>query len=337
MKSIVLPTICLLVLPLSLPAAPAPPADLAVTDVSAKAFNAVWHSTPETEPEIQVFSDAAGSVPVTGLAITAFPLAKGDNLIPVESSQRGLLSIGVAGLAPDTTYHFRVGSRSLVDSSSTVGPLRAVRTARQTGLVRTTAPFTAFANPVLAFQGVTADGNLIDVSAIVLASVPGVRSPVSAVVGLGEDIWLDLNNLISDADGGGMPVAGSEALTLRVLRGFGKVETFRFFAPAGESLAAVADPWLTAETLRGPVIVPRPSATGAARVFMEFPVAKGRFYQIERATSLVNPVWQSAGRSVQAAGSRLFWEDNGLAGTDPPPAAAARMFYRLREIDPADP
>jgi hypothetical protein len=337
MKALVFSALCLLASPLALTAAPAPPTHLTVTDVSAKAFNVVWHSSPGTLPEIQVFSDVAGTVPVSGLATTAFPFAKGDDLVPAESSSRGLLSIGVAGLAPDTTYSFRVTSRSTADDSATVGPLRQVRTARQTGLVRSTAPFTAFANPVVTFQGVTEDGERIDVSAVVLASVPNARSPITTAVGLGDEVWLDFNNLISETTGGGLPIHGAEPLTLTILRGHGKSERFNFFAPASDGLADIRDPWLTPESLRGPVIAARSSATGASRIFMEFPVTKGRFYQIERSPSLINAIWQAAGNRVEAASNRLFWEDNGRAGTTPPPSATDRMFYRAREIDPANP
>ncbi len=334
MKTSALPWICLLALWQPLLAAPAPPSDLTVTDVSPKAFRAVWHSDPETVPEIQVFSNAAGTIPVGGLVLTPFPLAVGNDLLRIESSGRGLLSIDVSGLAPDTTYYFRARSRSLIDDSSTAGSLQAVKTARQAGLVKNAAPFAAFANPVVRFKGVTEDGAEADVSSLILASVPGVRSPVTAAVDVGPSVWLDLNNLISDSTGTALPVSGSEPLTLRIMRGRGRVETFHFFAPAGDASAAASDPQLTPTPLTAAVVRAHSRGTGAARVFMEFPVTPGAYYDVEFSETLAPSGWTVADSRLRSDNGRLFWEDNGFSGTPAPPKDTPKRFYRIVPFSP---
>jgi len=317
-------------------AAPAPPADLTITNVSTKSFHVVWHSSPETEPEIDVFSNPAGTMPLNGLAITPYPMAGGDTLVAAESSARGLLSIGVAGLQPATTYYIRARSREFGGGAASVSPLIPVQTAAVAGLVGPTTPFTAFANPLVGFQGISREGGQIDLSAIVTAAVPGARSPVAAVVGGDELVWLDLNNLVAHSNGRNLRVQGSEPLTLRVFRGAGKpVDTFEFFAPENSALAEAADPQLTPGPLTGGVAVARSNAAGGAvRVFLEFPVEAGAIYEIQRSPVFGAASWTRAAGPLRADRDRLFWEDNGLAGTDPPPSAAPRMFYRLRKIDP---
>lgn len=316
-------------------AAPKPPADLVVTDVTAKSFRAIWHSDPETEPEIEVFSDAGGTIPVNGLIVTPFPHTANDDLLKIESAERGLLSIEVSGLSPDTTYRFRARSRSMVDDSATGGTLQQVKTATQAGLISHSIPFSAITNPMIRFEGLTGNGESADVSALVVASVPGARSPVTTVVGFDGVVWIDLNNLISDTGGTAMPVSGGEPLTIRMYRGHNKpVEHFGFFAPAGNSDAGSKNPRIVPGSLTGNVSRAHLHEMKPSRVFMEFPVVPGDYYNIECSETLAPGSWTVAATGLRAEDGRLFWEDNGLAGTPTPPKDTPKRFYRAVPVTP---
>ena len=334
MKSLIHFSVVALALSARLAAAPAAPEDLSIIDVSPKSFRVAWHTDPDTEPEISVFSNAAGNAPVNGLVITPYPLAPDDDFLRIESSVRGLLSIEATGLTPNTTYYFRVASRSQIDGTVTSAPLQSVRTAVQSGLVTHAAPLTAFANPVIRFQGVTTDGNTTDVSSIILASVAGARSPVAAVVGLGPVVLLDLNNLISEASGTVLPISGSEPLTLKIMRGNGQTETFSFFAPSGDPTAAIADPQLSDEPLASPVIRTHRHSDTLARVFMEFPADPDIFYKVETSETLDTGAWTESEAGLRGQNGRLFWEDNGLSGSPSPPGDTPKRFYRLVPLSP---
>lgn len=300
--------------------------DLVITDVSPSAFRVVWHASEASEPSVEVFTDAGGTIPAATAVKESY--AGIDEYSQVLLSNAGIMVVEVRGLDPGTTYHVRATATSLANAAGTAAPMTSVVTASSIAPMALAAPFTAVTNPVLRFSCLSPDGRDAADTGLLLAEVSGARSPISQAVTSDSTVYLETGNLISNTTGHTLPVTGEESLTLKFYRGLGVVETFEFFMPAGDQLATVEDPRLTAEPLVAPEIRTVPGTDGVARVFVEFPVTPGDFYRVEVSDNLGPTAWTRVGNPVRSSDTRLFWEDSGLSGTPEPPADSSRRFYR---------
>jgi hypothetical protein len=306
--------------------------DAVITDVSSVACRIVWQANEAANPSAAVFTNAAGTVPTPGAELEAYPgLNEYDRILLANA---GIMMVEIRGLGPGTNYYVRGTSTSQADSGTASTPLLPVTTASGIAPFTVAAPFTAVANPVLRFNCLSSDGRQSAETGLLLAMVAGARTPVSQAVTDDSTVYLEMANLVSSATGVTLAVSGGETVTLKFLQGLGKVESHDFFMPAGEQLATVEDPRLTAGPLESTIIRPSSGSDGVARVFVEFPVTPGEFYKIETSESLAPASWTRAGATVRSNDARLFWEDSGIAGTPSPPADTPRRFYRAVPLTP---
>ena len=304
--------------------------DAVLTDVSPCAFKVVWQSSGPAAPSVQVFTDALGTIPAAA-AITQI-YAGLDDYTQVLLSNAGIMSVDVRGLAPDTVFYVRATSTALADSSVASTALLSVRTAVASSPFTSAAPFAAVTNPVLRFNCLSPDGRHAAETGLLLAQVSGARTPVVQAVTDDTTVFLEAANLISSATGRTLPVLGNETLTLKFYRGLGQVETFNFFMPVGDQLATVEDPRLTSAPLTATEIQPVAGSDGVARVFLEFPVTPGNYYNVESSPTLGS--WTEMERGLRSTDARLFWEDSGLREILPAPADSRLRFYRLVPYTP---
>lgn len=306
--------------------------DAVITDVTSVACRVVWQADEAADPSAAVFTDAAGTLPAAGVTLEPYPgLNEYDRIL---LANVGIMVMEIRGLSAGTTYHVRATSTSQADAGTASTPLLPVTTASGIAPFAILPPFTAVANPVLRFNCLSADGRQAAETGLLLAMVGGARAPVSQAVTDDNTVYLETANLISSATGYTLEVNGGEPLTLKFYQGLGRVESHEFFMPAGEQLATVEDPRLTAGPLDATVIRQAAGSDGVSRVFIEFPVTPGEFYRIESSETLAAPGWTQAGSAVLSHDARLFWEDSGLAGTPAPPADTPRRFYRAVPVAP---
>ncbi len=304
--------------------------DAVLTDVSPCAFKVLWHSNQSAAPSVQIFTDAAGTVPAAGA--TAEIYAGLDDYTQVLLSDAGIMSVDVRGLAANTVYHVRATSTSLANSSVAATSLLSVRTAAASLPFTAASPFAAVVNPVLRFDCLSPDGRQSAETGLLVAQVSGARTPVSQAVTSDTTVYLETANLISSTTGMTLPLLGNETLTLKFYRGLGLIETFNFFMPVGDHLATVEDPRLTSSPLIATEIRPVKGSDGVARVFLEFPVTPGAYYNVESSPALGS--WSEVERGLRSTDARLFWEDSGLREVLPAPADSASRFYRLVPYTP---
>ncbi len=305
---------------------------LTVADVSPVAVRVVWQTDVASEPDLAVFSNAAGTIPVAGAVIKPFGALADDEAAATAAKTLGVHSVDVTGLQADTLYYLRAKSTARSDGSVTQSALIPVRTAKGLTLASFTEALAPVTNPVLRFDCLSEDAS--DAGGVLLvARIQGARSALSAFPRGSKTARLNLNNLISDATGNTMRVEGYEPLVLELHRGFGKVEVYRFHTPAGDGSGSEADPFLTGGPLTAPAIRARSGGVGASRVFMEFPVAPGGIYRVEASSTLGGGSWQELVPGILASGNRLFWEDNGTTTSEPSPSGTPRRFYRLAPVE----
>jgi hypothetical protein len=200
--------------------------NVGVSDVTPFGFSVVWEASEPSNPGIQVFSDAAGTVEVTSqFEITPFPLRGGDPtatdvlardaaLAALRDASRvlGLMRIAVHGGAPSTAYYFRVSSEASGQTTfEPVGSPTPVTTAAANS-------FVAGSHQLLVSFGAPNPEGWI-----VTAETAETVHAVSAIVGDGaasNEAYLNLGQLF-DLGGSNWQPDGSKPVTISVRQGAG--------------------------------------------------------------------------------------------------------------------
>ena len=188
--------------------------DTQITDVTTRAFSAVWVSSEQvTSATVQVFSDAGGSNDITAtLNVTL--------VSPQSALLQGIAKVDVAGLAPATTAYVRtvtIGPSGQVVSSN----LLPVRTARES--TKANSSNQPIINDLILDKIFLPDGVNPAEGALLLVKAPKISSyPLTAFVGQGftaPAAVIDLNNLFNDATGLSAEVPAGAVLEVTEFRG----------------------------------------------------------------------------------------------------------------------
>jgi len=300
---------------------------LRVTDVTPGSLRVVWQSNEAANPGLEVFTNPAGTIPATGVTISAYREFGADPFPANLARDSGIMSMHVSGLDPDTTFYLRASSTSLANSSITTAPLQTVLTAVGVRRALSSPSPTPLANPILRFQCLTRSGERAATGSLLVVQVAGAHSPVTTLVGGIADTYVDFNNLFSATTRETLSLAGFEPVSLTLYHGFGQTESFSFFAPVGDGTATAMDPCLTSGPITAPVIAPHRGPNGITRVFMEFPAQVGIPYVIQSGETLGSWIDVHAAAPLTP---RLFWEDNALVEDHPAPGTVPVRFYRTR-------
>jgi len=183
---------------------------LRVTDVTPRSFSLVWVANQAATCFANVYTDPEGNSLIKDLTITD----QSANHPP--AGENGVMKVSISGLAPDTTYYFRIVTVSsqgvLVEPAS--GELPSVRTEVISKLVN---------NDLLAHRILQSDGTTPAVGALLLAEVQGGSYPITGWVD--DEIpapwaYVDLNNIYSQEDRMNLELVGGEDITLVSIGGF---------------------------------------------------------------------------------------------------------------------
>ncbi len=106
--------------------------NIRAADVTATSFTLVWQTDYPAKPNIQLYSDVSGLVPVTSAAIEpSFTDTNNQNLADAAESS-GVMRVRISGLNPATPYFYRLvtQSNSIQELFPTEGALPSVVTAK---------------------------------------------------------------------------------------------------------------------------------------------------------------------------------------------------------------
>jgi len=199
-----------------------------ITDVSDRAFSLIWTTDQPGQPLIEIFSDAVGTLPVTGFTLSSYGPSTGNpslngaarqaskDAITQAAKLLGIVKTTVTGLTPDTDYFVKFGIDADLTPDITLCPdagvgfclaqpgLLAITTAIQP--VRESSITELFLNDPLLVLNITAQqGELI------IAGVETSRYPISVFVGDGVPApyaLIDLNNVYSAVSNQSLQLSG---------------------------------------------------------------------------------------------------------------------------------
>ncbi len=227
--------------------------DPIVADVTDRSFSVIWTTDQAGQARLQVFTDMAGTSPVTNAAVSFYPVNTGNPAVDAENREAsrndivqaaqsmGIVKATVSGLSPDTAYYVKYGfendaaeSTLCPDAGATGCPGQGTLLEVQTTLasIRTfgDAPQQMFINDVLLLLDPQ-----VALGELLIVAVENAQYPLSVFAGDGASLPLhliDLNNLyqqnqsfrVSGAYSSGMGNHG-EALVIRRYRGQSGNET----------------------------------------------------------------------------------------------------------------
>lgn len=295
--------------------------DLSVVDLTAKSLRLVWNSGTDSRPEVDVFTNAAGTLPAPGITTTPFSIYAGDSTAINTATAEGVQEIQVSGLLPDTTYHLRARSVSVPAGSAAQSGLIEIRTAADTLLARSGAAATPFANPVLSFARAPSTPEYSAISALLVVTTPGARTGVLALTTNAEDWFIDLNGLVSATTGTPLALASGTPLDAALYTGDTGTKPFTLYAPSSAQLAEVRPPLLAPDPpLNARLLAPAPGL-----LLMEFAATAGDYHAVERSTSLGSGSWEEVQGATETEEDRFFFSTYELS--------APKAFYRTRRID----
>lgn len=193
--------------------------DVAITDVTPRAFSLVWASSePVTTVAVRVYTDASGTNDITA---SLSPVLVSEAFPPALS--QGIVKVDITGLAPNTRVYVRT---TTTGASGTVffpaaPPYLEARTAVAAGKANTLEQF--IVNDLLQHQVLGPDTVSPTSGTLVVITAPGLGAyPLSAFIGEGgftlSTAVVDLNNLFTTA-GVNVNVAAGQVLTVKEFRG----------------------------------------------------------------------------------------------------------------------
>lgn len=193
------------------------PRDIRVVDATPSSFTVAWTTGAPSTGTVAVFADVLGSVAVPGATIEPGHLLDDDPALATAMEDLGVLRVRVAGLEPGKPYFFRTlttpkagGATETVPAS---GACFSVVTPKSTFVGSTRG---------LAARVRAADGVTPRRGALLLVTLPGAGTPLSAIAGDGfadETAAVDLANLYAAATGLGFTTAGGEIAQLSAVTG----------------------------------------------------------------------------------------------------------------------
>lgn len=182
---------------------------LRVTDVTPRSFSLVWVANQAASCSALLYTDPEGNNRIVGFTIID------ESTDHPPAAENGVMKANVSGLIPNTTYYFRIVTRSsdgvLVEPGN--GPLPSVRTESSTVIV---------SNDVITHRIFRSDGVTPATGALLIAGVEGGSYPVTGWVGEGiapPRVLVDLNNIYSATEHKNLELFGGEALTLESIGG----------------------------------------------------------------------------------------------------------------------
>ncbi|MDX2441836.1 MAG: chitobiase/beta-hexosaminidase C-terminal domain-containing protein [Desulfobacterales bacterium] len=195
------------------------------SDVTPSGFSVIWQTSEPATPYISIFSDAAGSVDITGdFEVVAFPLHSGDPAIADEylsdvskddirdqAKMLGLVKLSVFGCAPNTPYYFKIHSQTDTETTTwpEVNPMEVITPGENAFIIDAKQLLVTLSNDA---------GDLDAAGWIVSAGAEGMLSKVSEFVGdgAGEDqACLNLSNFF-DLEGNNWTPAVMKVIDLEV-------------------------------------------------------------------------------------------------------------------------
>lgn len=206
-----------------------------VTDVTDRAFSLIWTTDQSGQPSIEIFSDAAGTQPVTsGLTITPYEIFTGNPVLDESGRQAskdsitqsaktfGIVRMTVSGLVAGTDYFLKFGLQADATLETTLCPdagesfcpnagitLLAIRTEQLP--IRVSTASQLFLNDYLLVLNVTAQSG-----ELVIVGAETANYPVSAFIGDGAPVpyaIIDLNNFFTAVSNQSIQITGSNVKT----------------------------------------------------------------------------------------------------------------------------
>ncbi|BCD99218.1 thrombospondin type 3 repeat-containing protein [Marinagarivorans cellulosilyticus] len=204
--------------------------ELSVTDVSPTSFTVNWVGDVNASPNIELYSDVQGNRPVSGATIYPSYNAQGSLTLSGLSTAAGVMRVRVAGLQSSTPYFYRlsvVSGEGGVEYFPSGGALPSVVTLDHS---------IPQSNDSVALS-VSVGGDEPAAGSLVLLTVPGMKYPISYVVGDGfidSTAALNLTNMYSAATNSRHHFTGGELVGVRVLGGFNGEAYFEGQVPVND-------------------------------------------------------------------------------------------------------
>jgi hypothetical protein len=199
--------------------------NISIVNITPASFSVVWASSPGVTPAISVYSDSGGTVSLAGqVGVKWYPLHTGDptltnsyyrrqnqSLIQHATINQGIVQVRVSGLAPNTTYYYRLQVTD-TNGQNTIWPvsgaLPSVTTAVENDFVVESRQL------ILTVPGTDPAGS------IVILSNTNTSSELAAVVGDGvasNEVYFSLSDLLDASGQTNFLPLGSQSFTAQVL------------------------------------------------------------------------------------------------------------------------
>jgi hypothetical protein len=230
------------------------------TDVTPTSFSVIWAADAPSNPDIIVFTDAAGNDDITSqLTISPHPTRSSDAAVVTAAEDNGVMKVQVTGLDPNTTYYFQTitalkASPTDVTYYPDSAPMLEVTTEIAVKRTRMAASDEVpFSNDLIRLECYLPDGVTPAVGALLLADVVNTDYPITGFVGdaiAAPAAFVDLNNLFNSSDYHTQALYGGEDIALIKFMGINGIETGDYFVPRNMQLAEIKSP-LTVSLCKG--------------------------------------------------------------------------------------
>ena len=210
-----------------------------VTDVTPVSFSAVWLVNELSNTTLEVYNHPDCITPASGITVNV-----------ISNATTGINKATVTGLTASTAYCYQINAISQItppDSAVYPNSPAVINTETEVSRVYSSGgSLLPFANDIILYPSYQPDLVTPADGALLVLSVPGGSSPVSAFIGDGIASPLslaDMNNLFANIDHRTLNLSGGEVLTIREIRGNlgGTLYHYRFI-PQDDNLAEVKAP-----------------------------------------------------------------------------------------------
>lgn len=203
--------------------------EVIISDVTDRSFSLIWTTDQQGSPNIEIYSDAAGVLPVANTSSGLYQVHTGDPLLErssrstsitdIEDAAKtlGIVKMTVAGLDPATQYYIKFSITNATTLESTVCPDVGIDYCPNSfsgllSLITEQAPMRTasallFVTDILLEQSVSAQSG-----ELIILNAESANYPISAFVGDGVPLpyaSLDVNNLFSSTTNKTLVMAGS--------------------------------------------------------------------------------------------------------------------------------